>query len=142
MSQTGVEKSALAVGGLAAILASACCLGPLLLVGVGLGGAWIGNLTLLAPFRPIFIGAALVAMFFAYRRIFRPAAAPGVPRGFPSVTSAGDHSSSSITPAAECKPGDVCALPETRRAYRVLFWMVSALVLVALAFPYVLPLFY
>ncbi len=116
MSRTSVEKTALAAGGLAAILASACCLGPLLLVSVGLGGAWIGNLTLLEPFRPIFIGVALMAMFFAYRRIYRP--------------------------AAECKPGEVCALPETRRAYKILFWIVSALVLVALAFPYFLPMFY
>ncbi|MCC0480646.1 mercuric transport protein, partial [Pseudomonas aeruginosa] len=27
-------------------------------------------------------------------------------------------------------------------AYKVIFWIVAALVLVALAFPYVLPLFY
>lgn len=116
MSKTGVEKSTLVAGGLAAILASACCLGPLLLVSVGLGGAWIGNLTLLEPFRPLFIGVALVAMFLAYRRIYRSAEA--------------------------CKPGEVCALPETRRMYKFLFWIVSALVLVALGFPYVLPLFY
>ena len=64
----------LAAGGIAAILASACCLGPLVLVSLGLGGAWIGNLTALEPFRPVFVGAALVALFFAYRRIFRPAA--------------------------------------------------------------------
>ena len=29
-----------------------------------------------------------------------------------------------------------------RTAYKVIFWIVAALVLVALAFPYVLPLFY
>ena len=116
MAQTTVEKSALAAGGLAAVLASACCLGPLLLVSVGLSGAWIGNLTRLAPLRPIFICVALVSMVFAYRRIYRP--------------------------AAECKPGEICALPESRRAYRILFWIVSVLVLVALTFPYFLPLFY
>ena len=116
MSQTTVEKSTLAAGGLAAILASACCLGPLVLVTAGVSGAWIGNLTRLEPFRPIFIGVALVAMFFAYRRIYRP--------------------------VAECEPGEVCALPETRRAYKVLYWIVAALVAVALGFPYVLPFFY
>lgn len=116
MSQSSVEKSTLAVGGLAAVLASACCLGPLVLVALGLSGAWIGNLTLLEPYRPIFIGAALVALFFAYRRIYRP--------------------------VADCKPGEVCALPQVRRSYKVLFWIVAALVLVALLFPYVLPLFY
>src|SRR5258706_5276562 len=116
MSESTVEKTALATGGLAAILASACCLGPLVLVSVGLSVAWIGNLTRLDPFRPIFIGAALVAMFFAQRRIFRP--------------------------AADCKPGEVCALPENRRAYKIIFCLVAALILIALGFPYVIPYFY
>ena len=116
MSESKNGRSALALGGLAAILASTCCLGPLLLVGLVFSGAWIGNLTVLEPYRPVFIGAALVAMAFAYRRIFRPARA--------------------------CEPGEVCAVPEVRTTYKVIFWTVAALVLVALAFPYVLPLFY
>lgn len=113
-SQTG--RGALFAGGLAAILASTCCLGPLVLVTLGFSGAWIGNLTALEPYRPLFIGVALVAMFFAYRHIFRPAQA--------------------------CKPGEVCAVPQVRTTYRVMFWTVAAMVVVALAFPYVLPLFY
>jgi mercuric ion transport protein len=106
----------LAAGGIATILASACCLGPLVLVSLGLSGAWIGNLTALEPFRPVFVGAALVALFFAYRRIFRP--------------------------AAECKPGEVCARPQAKRAYKVMFGVVAILVAVALAFPYIAPRFY
>ncbi|VCX09976.1 hypothetical protein BANRA_05706 [Klebsiella pneumoniae] len=54
-------RGALFAGGLAAILASACCLGPLVLIALGFSGAWIGNLTVLEPYRPFFIGAALVA---------------------------------------------------------------------------------
>jgi len=104
------------VGGLAAILASTCCLGPLVLVALGLSGAWIGNLTRLEPYRPFFIGAAVVALFFAGRRIFRPAQA--------------------------CEPGEVCAVPSTRRIYKILFVTVSALVLIALVFPYVVKLLY
>jgi len=109
-------RTALVTGGLAAVLASTCCLGPLVLVTLGVSGAWIGNLTALEPYRPIFIGAALVALFFASRRIFRPLPA--------------------------CKPDEVCALPQTRRLYKVLFWIVAALVVVALGFPYVTPFFY
>ena len=112
--QTG--SGALLVGGLAAILASTCCLGPLVLVGLGLSGAWIGNLTLLEPYRPLFIAGSLVALFFAGRGLFRPAHA--------------------------CEPGEACAVPRTRRVYKILFWMVSALVLVALVYPYVAKLFY
>ena len=72
MSESTQERGALFAGGLAAILASACCLGPLVLVTVGFSGAWIANLTVLEPYRPLFISAALVALFFAWRRIFRP----------------------------------------------------------------------
>jgi mercuric ion transport protein len=57
------SRAALLAGGLAAILASTGCLGPLVLVALGFSGAWIGNLTVLEPYRPIFIGAALVAMY-------------------------------------------------------------------------------
>lgn len=106
----------LLVGGLAAILASTCCLGPLVLVALGFSGAWIGNLTRLEPFRPFFIAGAFLALLFAGRRIFRPAHA--------------------------CKPGEVCALPRTRRIYKIVFGVVSALVLIALVFPYVVRLFY
>ena len=116
MSETQKGRGALVAGGLAAILASACCLGPLLLITLGFSGAWIGNLTILEPYRPLFIAAALVAMLFAWRRIYRPAQA--------------------------CKPGDVCAIPQVQTTYKLIFWVVAALVLIALGFPYVVPLFY
>ena len=77
MSEPKTGRGALATGGVAAILASTCCLGPLVLVALGFSGAWIGNLTVLEPYRPIFIGTALVALFFAYRRIFHPVQAGG-----------------------------------------------------------------
>lgn len=54
-------KSSMAAAALAAIGASACCAGPLILLSLGIGGAWIGNLTALEPYRPIFV--ALVAAF-------------------------------------------------------------------------------
>ena len=103
-------------GGLAAILASSCCLGPLVLITLGFSGAWIGNLTALEPYRPLFIGAALLAMFFAWRRLYRQ--------------------------APDCKPGEVCAIPRLRKTYRFLFWVVAALVVVALVYPFVAPFFY
>ena len=116
MSEAKSGRGALVAGGFAALLASTCCLGPLVLVTLGVSGAWISNLTMLEPYRPLFIGAALIAMFFAYQRIFRP--------------------------VQDCKPGEVCAVPPVRRADQVVFWIVAAFVIVALAFPYVLPLFY
>lgn len=116
MASEKSKSGVLAVGGLAAILASTCCLGPLVLVAVGLGGAWIGNLTKLEPYRPLFIAVALVALFFAWRRIYRP--------------------------AEKCLPGEVCALSQSKHLYKVLFWVVAGLVLIALSFPYIAPFFY
>src|SRR5229473_3345864 len=66
-------STALFAGGLAAILASTCCLGPLILISLGFSGAWIGSLTVLEPYRPFFIVAAVLGLFFAGRQILRPA---------------------------------------------------------------------
>ena len=115
-SRKGTGSGALVVGGLAAILASTCCLGPLVLVTLGLSGAWIGNLTRLEPYRPFFIAGALVALFFAGLQIFRP--------------------------TQSCNPGEVCAVPRIRRIYKVLFVVVSVLVLIALVFPYLVKFLY
>ncbi len=109
-------SGALFVGGLAAILASTCCLGPLVLVALGLNGAWLGNLTRLEPYRPFFVAGALVALFFAGRQIFRP--------------------------AQVCQPGEVYAVPRTRRIYKIAFGIISALVLIALVYPYVAKFLY
>lgn len=114
MDRTG--RGALLAGGLAAILASTCCLGPLVLLALGISGAWIGNLTELEPYRPVFIGVALIALFFAWQRVWRPATA--------------------------CAPGEACAVPQVRRAYKLLFGVVVALLLIALGFPYIAPWFY
>lgn len=110
-------KAGLSGGALAAIGASVCCLGPLVLVSIGVGGAWISNLALLTPYRWLFVLAALGFMGIAWRKIYR-------------------------APAAACEPGTPCALPQTNRGYRILFWAVSALIVFAVAFPYVVPLFY
>lgn len=109
-------EGSLLAGGIAALLGSACCLGPLVLITLGVSGAWIGNLTALEPYRPWFLGAAIVAMVFAWRRLYRS--------------------------PARCEPGRVCARPAGQRLYKTLFWLVAGLILLAAGFPYVLPLFY
>jgi mercuric ion transport protein len=107
---------ALLAGGIAAILASTCCLGPLVLVTVGASGAWIGNVTVMEPYQPWFVGAAVIALLLAWRGIWRPAAA--------------------------CRPGQVCAIPWVRRAYKTLYCAVAALVITAAGIPFVAPLFH
>lgn len=116
MTRPNKGTGTLALGGIAAILASACCLGPLVLVILGFSGAWIGNLTALEPYRPLFIGAALLAMFFAWRQLIRP--------------------------RDQCPAGEFCAVPQVNKAYKILFWIVALLIMAAIAFPYFLPWFY
>jgi mercuric ion transport protein len=116
MSEPIKQSSALAASGIVALLAGACCFGPLVLVSIGIGGAWLGNFQLLEAYRPLFIGVGLVALGFAWKRIYRP--------------------------PAECEPGEVCAMPRVRRAYKAGFWTVAALLLLMVTFPYFAPIFY
>ena len=115
-ARRAAESLALTAGGIAALLTGACCVAPLVLVTAGLGGAWLASFQLLEPYRPLFIGIALAALGFAGWRIYRP--------------------------AAECGPGEVCAVPRVRRGFRIGFWIVAALLLTMLGFPYFAPLLF
>lgn len=107
---------ALLAGGLAALLASACCLGPLVLVLLGISGAWISRLVALEPYQPFFMAASIVALAFAGRQIWRP--------------------------ASSCTPDQLCAAPRISRVYKMFFALVVLLLIAALGFPLIAPLFY
>jgi mercuric ion transport protein len=109
------SKLSLAASVLAGLGASACCALPLVLVMAGLGGSWLSTLTALEPLRPVFFAVAILALFLAYRGIFRQAEA--------------------------CTPGQSCADPRVQRRRKVLFWLVASLVVGLLAFPYYIGLF-
>ncbi|QKK03586.1 MAG: mercuric transport protein [Pseudomonadota bacterium] len=109
---SGGDKGLLALGGLGAAVASACCILPFVLVTLGLGGAWLANLHALYPYRWLFIGAAAVALFFAWRRLYRP--------------------------QTECADGEACAVPTVKRVYRVLFWVIAGLLALSAVAPYLL----
>ena len=108
-------KSSMVAAALAAVGASACCAGPLILLSLGIGGAWIGNLTALEPYRPIFVALVAVFMVMAWRRLYRE---------------------------PTCAPGDVCAIPEVAARQRTIFWVVLAMVCLMAASPWLLPFFF
>ena len=60
----------------AGVVASACCIVPLLLVTLGVGGAWVSNFSALEPFRPYFITVALGFLAYAGYREYRTAKGP------------------------------------------------------------------
>lgn len=104
-----------AVGILGALAASACCILPLVLFGAGISGAWISNLTALAPYQPIFVAFTLAVLGFRFWRVYGPQRA--------------------------CAEGEVCAKPIPTRFTKIALWLATALVGAALAFPYLADLF-
>lgn len=109
-------KAALFAGSVAGIGASLCCVGPLVLVLAGVGGAWVSALSALEPFRPIFVGLTLLFLGLAFRRLY--------------------------VRAQVCAPGTQCVDVRALRRQRAMFWLVSVPVLGLLAFPWAAPLFY
>ncbi len=84
------------IGGLiAALLSTVCCIVPLILLLLGIGGSWVANLTALEPYKPYFIGGAIVLLVFAYWQIFLQKQA--------------------------CEEGKICAIPENKRKYKIYF---------------------
>ena len=115
-STTPGNSGSMIAAALAAIGASLCCIAPLVLLALGIGGAWISYLTALEPYRPIFVAVTLLFLGLAFRKLYL------VPQ--------------------PCAPGDACAVPATRRNQRIIFWVVSVLLVALLTFPYYGLLFF
>ncbi len=98
-----------------AIGASICCIGPLALLALGIGGAWVGNLAAFDAYRPFFILLTLGFLGYAFYRVYRK-------------------------PEAEaCAPGEACEHPRSSKVNRVSLWIVTVLALGLMAFPYLAP---
>src|SRR3546814_10398604 len=80
MQATPAKSSVPAIVGasIAAIGASVCCVVPLVLVFMGISGAWISTLTALDPVRPWFSAAAEVSLAVAFWMLYLPASHCGV----------------------------------------------------------------
>lgn len=87
-----------------------------MLLSLGIGGAWIGNLTALEPYRPFFIGLTLLFLALAFRKLY-------------------------LVPQV-CAPGAPCADPRNVKRQRILFWLVASMLLALLMAPWLIPMFY
>lgn len=76
------ERFAVAGGLLGSLAATSCCILPLALFSIGASGAWIGNLTALAPYQPFFVALTLGSLGYGYWLVYwrpRAACAEGMP---------------------------------------------------------------
>lgn len=106
----------IAVGGIfGALAASSCCIVPLLLFSLGIGGAWIGNLTALAPYKPVFVAGTAGLLGYGFYLVY-------------------------WKPRRACAEGAACARPISNRLVQLGLWIATVLVIAAFAFDYVAPL--
>ena len=107
-----------AAGGVAgAILASSCCIVPLVLVTLGVSGAWIGNLTALEPYNPYFVVLTLAFLAGGFWHVY-------------------------FRPKPVCVEGTYCARPQSSLITKSALWGATILIALAMTLKWWAPLFY
>jgi mercuric ion transport protein len=111
-SEPASKSSTLAIIGaaLAAIGASICCVVPLVLVLLGISGAWIANLTALDRWRPWFTAATVLCLALAFWQLYGP--------------------------ASRCRTDGSCVEPRTLARRRRALWSATAVIALLVLFPY------
>lgn len=95
-----------AAGMVGAITASSCCIVPLVLVMLGISGAWIGNLTALEPYKPYFIVVTAVMLGLGYWHVY-------------------------FKPKQACEAGSYCSNPASGAITKTVLWLATVIVLLA-----------
>ena len=117
--QDGAPKKRIAATGsvIGAILASSCCIVPLLLVTLGVSGAWIGSLSALEPYKPWFAAVTMLFLGIGFWQVY-------------------------WRPKQDCEEGSYCASPKSDRVVKIALWSATLLVALALTIDYWAPIFY
>ena len=113
----GRERLLAAGGIVGAIIASSCCVLPLLLITLGVSGAWIGNLTALEPYKPYFLTVTAILLGAGFWHVY-------------------------VRAPKACADGSYCARPRSGRITQIALWLATALALLAATVDYWAPLFY
>jgi mercuric ion transport protein len=107
----------MATGGLlGALAASSCCMLPVVFFSLGISGAWIGNFTRLAPYQPYVLAATVAFLGTGYWLVHRAS-------------------------QRACLEGKACARPLPRRMVKIVLILATILVVAALGFDVLAPLF-
>ena len=111
-----MKREGVLVGGsiVAALLASVCCIGPVLIAVLGVGVGVAGVFPWFESVRPaltiLTIGLFGTAVYFMYRK--------------PRKT------------VEECGEGKACAVPSNKRLQKTMLWIAGVVALLSLTFPY------
>ena len=109
------RKTLLSAGSVfAALGASACCVGPLVLLSFGITGAWLANFNALYPYKPYLIATALLLLAARYIRVHRKRRDCG-------------------------EEGKACQTRFATRFNKAALWVSTALIAVAVGLPYAAP---
>ena len=106
----GAPSRSLIAAALAGIGASVCCIVPFVLILAGIGGAWMSYFMAFEPYRPLFIAVTLLFLGLAFYKLYL------VPR--------------------RCEADGACVDRAALRTQRLIFWMVTAVLVPVLAFPW------
>jgi mercuric ion transport protein len=107
----------MAAGGiLAALGAASCCVVPFTLFTLGISGAWIGNLTVLEPYQPVFVAIAVTCLGYGFHLVYRQR-------------------------KVVCAEGSYCARTSSHRVAKIGLWAATVLVVIAVVFPRIAVLF-
>lgn len=102
-----VQSRLVAAGGiLGAILASSCCILPLIFLSLGISGAWMGNLTAMAPYQPIFTLLTFAFLGYGYYLVYWKS-------------------------KVACVEGEACATPTSNRTVKISLFAGTLLVMAA-----------
>ena len=110
-------KKIIATGGLfGAIVASTCCVLPVILFALGISGAWISNLVSLARYKPFFIVLSLVFIGIGFWMVyFKPQIS------IPNVQSTS------------------CYRPFSEKTIKIMLWFSVIIILIVFLIPYIAP---
>jgi len=116
--QSPEKRGWLAFGGIAgALLASSCCIAPLVLVTLGVSGAWMGNLTALEPYKWYFVAVTLGFLAAGFWHVYFRA-------------------------KSVCEDGSYCARPQSVVITKSALWAGTVLIALSITIDWWAPYFY
>lgn len=95
------------------ILASLCCVAPFVLISMGITGAWIGSLRAFEPYKPIFLLFIIVFLTAGFYQVY-------------------------WKKAEGCEPGSLCAVPQTKKASKIILWGAAFFAVFLTILPYLI----